>query len=239
MDEEQADEEQGKYSTSTIIIVVIAVIVIFFLAFLLYYYSTAPIHFVLEGSVLTPKNNNIIATKESEPPRIIPTNIIEFIPPVILPAVQKDGECSSSSFADPYREDAWRCMVQNDIYDPCFTTSKEGFVYCQVGIDGSTGFLLKLKQALPEASLPEVKQSNLVWFVELKDGTYCSPFTVPRPSFGKDQIAYYECRPKNSVLLGDLIEGVVWKANEAILTKVGDTWKINSLQQVDINMVWR
>ena len=117
-------------------------------------------------------------------------------------------------------------------------------------MDASTGFLMKLTQVLPKVSVPATTQDNWAWYVKLKDGTECSPFTGTRPFFGTGPdapVAYYGCKSNDKtqeiMLLGDLTEGTVWEAQEATLTKVGGvpsgSWTIQSTKQVDIDTVWQ
>lgn len=230
-----------KYSISTIVITVLAIIIILALSFLFYYYATKPAPAVSYAGHI-----NTVVQQTPAVSQIVPTNVITFSPPNVLPTGQKSGNCFASSVAMPFRTDAWRCMVVNAIYDPCFSVNKKGFVYCQVGIDESTGFLMRLTKALPKPDIPPVMQNNWAWYVMLKDGTECSPFTGTRPFFGTGpgaQVAYYGCKSndknKQIDLLGDLTEGTVWTATEALLTKTGTNWTINSTQQVDINTVWQ
>jgi len=242
-------KHNGKYSISTIVVTSVVVIIILVLGFFLYYFLSKSIPLTSEGfSSTVVKNNNknniqvSPALKEPPPPQIIPTNVINFTPPQILPVVQKSGKCFASSIASPFRQDAFRCMVGSSIYDPCFTINKNGFVYCQIGIDDSTGFLMKLTQALPRVSVPKNIQTNWAWYLKLEDGTACAPFTGSRPNFGSD-IAYYGCKSADKeqqiVLVGDLIEGSVWLAKELIVVKNGTSWVTKSSAQVKINTVWK
>ncbi len=237
-------EEQKKYSVSTIIITVLAVIIILVLAFLFFYYSTTPAPIVLQ-QVSAP-----VVKKEPPVSQIVPTDIIKFAPPETLPTIQKNGKCFASSVAQPFRQDAFRCMVGNSIYDPCFETTQKGAVFCQMSPFSSDSFLIKLTQALPKASVPQTAQDNWAWFLTLKDGTQCSPFTGTRPFFGTGpdaKVAYYGCKSNDKtqqiVLLGDLTQGTVWTAAEAILTKPGGvpsgSWTIQSTQQVEVDTVWQ
>lgn len=233
------------YSKSTIIITVSVIIIILVLASLFSY-------FAIKVGTIPPTVQQAPRQKVVKPvaPAITPTNIVVFMPPETLPTVQKTGNCFASSIAQPYRKDAWRCTVKNAIYDPCFSVAQKGFVYCQVGIDASTGFLMKLTQALPKPEVPAAAQDNWAWFLTLKDGTQCSPFTGTRPFFGQgpnSEIAYYSCKSDNPdqqiMLLGDLAKNTVWTANEAILVKSGGVptgpWVINSTKVADIDTVWQ
>lgn len=234
-------EDQKNYSILTIIITAIVVIIILLLAFLFYYFSTRPVPVVSEEpAAATP-------VKESEAPQVVPTNVINFISPETLPTEKKSGYCWVNSIAQPYRQDAWRCMVGNEIYDPCFETADKSVVFCQMNPLDSESFLIKLTKPLPEPDVPDTVQTNWAWFLELEDGTYCSPFTGTRPFFGNPPnvlVAYYGCKSddKNEqiVLMDDLtIDGTVWTANKTILTKSGASWVIKSSEQVKVKTVWQ
>lgn len=241
MQEEQPKTK--KYSASTIIITSLAVIIILVLAFFLYYYSASPVPSVPEESGGVSKVVKENVAKEPEIAQIAPTNVVNFAPPQTLPTVQKSGKCFSSSIAQPYRQDAFRCQVLNQIYDPCFTTTRAGVVFCQMNPLATDTFLIKLTQALPKAPELKDKKTNWAWFLKLENGAICSPFTGTRPSFGGNKIAYYGCKSDNKdeqvVLLGDLTEGYIWLADEAVLVKSGANWTIKSSRQVNIDTVWK
>ena len=196
-------------------------------------------------------------TKNKQPAtQTTPTNVIKFTMPEMAPKAvgypEQDGNCFASSVAEPYRQDAFRCMVENSIYDPCFSLTdasgqaQKGLVYCQVNPLKPDSFLIKLTKDLPKPEVPSTLQDNWAWFLTLKDGTQCSPFTGTRPFFGTGpdaQVAYYGCASKNVdeqvVLLGDLTKGNVWTAEEAILKTNGTNWAIISTQKVEIDTIWK
>lgn len=239
------DENKETYSILEIIVTIAAIMIILVLAFFLYYYYTKPI----------PSSPGIsvgVATQEKKPAaqKIVPTTVIKFTASETLPLSkkypEKSGSCFAGSIAAPFRQDAFRCIVTNSIYDPCFSVTKTGFVYCQVNIDVSTGFLIKLTKALPKPEILQNTQDNWAWYVKLQDGTECSPFTGTRPFFGEGanaQVAFYGCKSSDKnqqiVLLGDLAEGNVWTAREAVLVKTVTAWTIKSTQKVDIDTVWQ
>ncbi len=211
------------------IVVACAIIIILILAFLFYFFTIK--------SVPLP---------EMPAEQALPTKVVKFTAPEDLPSAQKAGQCFASSIAQPFREDTFRCMVVNEIYDPCFKTIEDGFVYCQVNPLDADPFLISLTKPLPASEMPQEKQTNWAWFLKLENGTICSPFTGTRPFFGQGetaQIAYYGCQSKNInqqiVLLGDLIEGTTWEANMAILEKGKASWEIESTKKVEINTVWQ
>jgi hypothetical protein len=236
--------KKNKNSVATITVTALAIIIILVLGFLFYYFSVKSISLAgIETASISGSVNNVVV---KTPPTEF-TNVMHFTPSEVLPKETKNGNCQSSSVAEPYREDAFRCMVDNDIYDPCFLTSQDGFVFCQVNPLAPEAFLIKLSKPLPEPFLPEVMQENWGWFVKLKDGNYCSPFTGTRPFLGTgydEEVAYYGCKSTDKdqqvVLIGDLTKGNVWTANEAILIQQSDkSWTINLIQQVDIDTVWQ
>lgn len=183
---------------------------------------------------------------EVETPVVVPTDVISFVVPKVLPKVQKSGKCFSGSVAAP-RQDAFRCMVENSIYDPCFSiVGKPGFVYCQNGVQESTGFLIKLTEALPKTTLSKDIKDTWSWYVVLKDGTTCSPFTGTRPFFGTTpniKVGYYGCssadKNQQVVLIGDLVKGKVWTAQKALPQKSGTGWVLKSVETVDVQTVWQ
>ncbi len=223
-------EEKSKNNTTNIIVTAIAVLIIIFLAFLLYKYSVKPIPEAIQPAALKP-----IAK---------PTKIISFLPADILPKTVQNGSCWENSVAYPFRQDAWRCMVENNIIDPCFSAKQDGYVICPGNPQKDEGVAIKLTKPLPKAETPKETQDNWAWFLILKDGTFCSPFTGTRPFFGPDQAAYYGCNSaddtKQILLLNDLEKGNIWKATEAILTKnASGSWTINSAKQADIDTIWQ
>ena len=234
-----------KYSISTIIVTSLAIIIILVLAFLLYYYSLKNASSYGVSTVAEKNTNTKILNQTSS--KNISTNVIIFTAPKSSSRSneypEKSGNCFASSISAPFRQDAFRCMVTNLIYDPCFTVAEKGFVYCQIGIDKSTGFLIKLTNALPAASAPVTTQDNWAWYLKLKDGTECAPFTGTRPFFSQTQIAYYGCKSKNNNeqvdLIGDLVKGDVWTAVEAVIVENGANYSVKSIQQVEIDTVWQ
>jgi hypothetical protein len=66
------------------------------------------------------------------------------------------GYCWTSSIASN-RSDAYRCMVENAIYDPCFTRNASSLV-CPQNLVQNTGLALKLTKPLPPAASPQAAQ---------------------------------------------------------------------------------
>ncbi len=233
------EENKKNISVSTIVITAIAIIIIVVLAVLFYYYSEK-IKSLPNFEQVIYGNKNVSA-KKLKTPIIEATNIIVFKIPALLPESTKQGKCLGISVAEPFREDAFRCQVSNQIYDPCFSAAQGGVVFCQMNPLVNDSFLIKLTQALPKLSLPKEKLTNWAWFVKLKDGTFCSPFTGTR-LLVQSETAYYGCKSSKDeqvVLIGDLTEGITWQARKAVITKQGQDWIIKSSEQVSIDTVWQ
>jgi len=151
----------------------------------------------------------------------------------------REGSCWTNSLA-VWREDAWRCTVGNDIYDPCF--SSDGSVICGASpITPTTSFTLTLTEALPAPELPQ-DTANHAWLVELADGTVCGFATGATGGVGDDRINYLCPSPDPSqtvVLLGDLQPGAVWMARRAVLTGSMPNLTVLESVEVPIRTVWR
>lgn len=174
------------------------------------------------------------------------TEIIYYAPPQTLPDAVQSGSCFANSIADPYRADAWRCTVGNEIYDPCFETSKSGTLLCGMNpLKDYPGFQLKLLSPLPNASAPKATSNNWGWLVVLSDGTYCTPFTGTRPFSSSGQVAYYSCKaakPGENMIFGDLNNknSDFWTAKVGSLAKSGSfPPSVENESDVMVSKVWQ
>jgi hypothetical protein len=184
------------------------------------------------------------------------TDIIKYTPPLTVAQTlteTQEGNCWVGSIAAT-RPDAYRCMVGNEIHDPCFLLP--GGTTAQCGMDPTLnrpGFLLKLTgpAPTPEPMTPDVtdEYAKSGWLIALSDGTVCSPATGAMGTAGGMDMHYY-CRgvqpPKEGdfgpVLLGDLItDQPTWMALEAQLAPPGATGElqIEMSKTVAISTVWQ
>ena len=245
-------EAPKKSSASAIVIAVIASVIIVALAGA-YYYSI--VYLPAFNPELADAGNVEETASVQQPAEVLPapepepqepsTSIITFAVPAILPATEKDGYCWVNSAAQPYRADAWRCMVENSIYDPCFivpSIDSISKVFCQMDPLAPDAFLINLTKPLPEPSLPQDLPDNWAWFLEFEDGTVCAPYTGTRP-FINGKTAYYGCRSgvknETAVLTGDLKKGTMWAAEKSVLVKNGAIWTVKSSEQANIKTVWQ
>ncbi len=148
---------------------------------------------------------------------ITATQVITYTPG--LPTGEpQTGNCWTSSLA-VWRADAWRCMVGNELYDPCFSSGEN--VICNADPQTPTsGFALTLTEPLPAPEVPQDTAGH-AWLIELADGTVCGYATGATGGVGDERFNYLCPSPdpgQQVVILGDLKPGVVWMAHRAVVS---------------------
>lgn len=172
------------------------------------------------------------------------TKVIKYIFPATLPEDIRSGNCFEKSIAQPYRQDAFRCTVNSSIYDPCFANDKKDKIVCQMNPLIDNVFTINFSQPLPIVGIIKNLQNNWAWFIELEDGTICSPYTGTKPIIDKET-ATYGCKPKVKgnldVLVGDLSVGKIWTAKRIIVVRdnVGTGWNTQFSGIVNIKTIWQ
>lgn len=227
----------------TFFVIILAISVIFGLAFLFYYFATnSPFVAYNLPQTDTTTSQNQQAEGQVVTPEKPTTKIISFQIPDQFPKDTKNGSCWTNSLAQPYRQDAWRCISDNAIYDPCFETEQSGTLFCQMNPLVDSSFLMNITTPLPVIQGAVAEKDNWAWFVKLSDGTICSPFTGTRPQVGNDA-AFYGCKSQDKnqqiVLVGDLIRGDVFTAKRATLEKQGTAFVLKSTDTVEIDTIWQ
>lgn len=182
------------------------------------------------------KNTPVVETSE-----ISNTEVIHYMPPEILPKKILDGYCWTSSLATK-RTDAWRCMNDNSILDPCFNLPQSEKIICPNNpADKNDDLLLNLTKPLPkpDPQLNEFQSGEYVWYIELQNGSYCLPIIGASAFVGNDR-ANFLCESEEYIM-GKINAGLVWTAKKAILSPVdqqsGD-FTIKSSEEVSIKKVW-
>ena len=178
--------------------------------------------------------------------KITETKIIRYIP--LIPSEEREGYCWTNSNIVK-RSDVWRCMIGNEIFDPCYTVQDKITIVCGAlpDIDKPSGFVLKLNQPLPTPDVAE-RPSSSASMIELEDGTICD--FISGASGATDGVRSerinYSCRIKglNVIVFGDIQPGTVWIAEKGILIeqKTRDDlppFMVNDLQKVMIRTVWQ
>jgi len=162
-----------------------------------------------------------------------PTQVITF-KPTTIPAETQTGSCFASAIGLG-REDAYRCMVDNQIYDPCFAVDDAPTVVCGANpATGETGFVLQLTEPLPA---PDLGQVSMPWLVELADGQVCGLMTGTVLGVD-DRIAPYGC-PDRSYLFEDFQQGEVWMAEKAVFGVNENGYFVEQSEMVPISVVWQ
>jgi hypothetical protein len=105
------------------------------------------------------------------------------------------GHCFSGSLA-ANRNDAWRCLSKNFLYDPCFSSSKaRGIVLCPAAAWKRTGLKIVLSKGLPTkfGNKRAPSTQGLPWAMETFSGIKCSAFTGTAPALD-GHAGRYGCR---------------------------------------------
>ncbi len=144
------------------------------------------------------------------------TEVIQFTPAIPTGPAQS-GRCWTNSLA-VIRDGAWRCMMDNDIADPCFAVGEKPTMVC--GADpaaNKAGFIVNLTEPLPKSDIPaQARQAYQGWLIRLADGTLCG-FATGATTGVNGERANYLCTDQ-SVILGDLKPGQVWTAQKAVVS---------------------
>lgn len=143
---------------------------------------------------------------------------VTWFTPSVPPGPTQEGSCWIRSIAAD-RPGAWRCMIGNQIHDPCFQvppTPNE--VVCDANpVLGKSGFVMKLSKPLPLVTETPAA-SPPPWMLQLEDGSVCEPFTGTRPAVN-DEPALWSCikpgvppSPRTNSLVTKVHPGKVWTA---------------------------
>jgi hypothetical protein len=104
------------------------------------------------------------------------------------------GSCFSGS-SEANRNNAWRCIIGNFIYDPCFSSSAApGIVLCPNHAWSRSGTEIKLKKALPTQFANKTKPSTkgTPWAMQTTSGLKCV-LQGMGPFLNKNVFADYAC----------------------------------------------
>ena len=175
------------------------------------------------------------------------TQVTEYIPD--LPSKTRIGQCWTSSLTLS-RSTAWRCMIADEIYDPCFELINpfdvrvNSKVVCNADpYNSDESFLVELEQALPEPdsyakNSLDNKEPDNAWILELSDGRLCY-FNTGATAARYERLNYF-CDSRNSgedtFVMGLPTIGAQWKAYTVVLSQNKDLIKN---EWVSINRVWR
>lgn len=181
-----------KGTNKVIIVVVLILIVIFGIG----EFFAAPVATPVTPAASSSATSPAVTTA----PQAAATDVIQYealAPAGSMPV--KEGSCWTNSIAAPFRGDAWRCTVGNNISDPCFQIPGEQKLLCNVNptvpVSTST-FVLQLTKPLPKSQpVQGVQPSGMGWLIELQGGTLCTPYTGTLPFTESGDVASYACAP--------------------------------------------
>lgn len=161
----------------------------------------------------------------------------------------RKGYCWSASNAID-RPGAWRCIVDNAIYDPCFSDPTLGSsVIC--GADparGPRGFILDLIKPLPKPR-GDYLADPILWMAKLADGSICE-LTTGTASWVNGKVLPYECSDsrecsddgKCSYLTGittDFKHGTVWRVEKIAFRSTNGRTKQIKRESIAIVKAWK
>ncbi len=190
-------------------------------------------------------------TTASSTPVIPPTTLIKYVPSQPSASIKVvNGSCWTNSIAAPFRADAWRCTVGNNISDPCFQIPNSANLLCNINptvTNATSSFVLKLTKPLPKPQIPQgLAPKDWAWLIQLSDGTLCTPFTGTLPAIAGDHSANYSCAPgplgDNLLIFDDLdTSRPVWTADVGTLSQNGTSTlpTIATSQTVTIAGIWQ
>jgi hypothetical protein len=173
------------------------------------------------------------------------TEIITYTPPLPTGAAQV-GRCWTASLA-VWRDGAWRCMVENSIYDPCFATTGSPTAVCGGNpLANRATFTLELSEPLPQTTPlpPSPDAENHAWVLLLADGTMCTYATGATGGVDGKRVNYL-CSGTDLaagsfiVVLGDPQMGTVWQAEKARLSSGPQGIVATEVSTVPVRTVWR
>lgn len=159
-------------------------------------------------------------------PPVTETEFIEFFPQGPLAKTAR-GECWTSSNILP-RVNAWRCMVGNQIYDPCFSQSwTSPWVACDIDPvrDGALGVGLRVNLTSPLPDDGWTEEWGFDWVIELEDGQKCTYLGVDSFTV-EDGDVNYACAGADYIL-GDTFQhdddpdGLIYYAEKVRLSPDG------------------
>jgi len=141
------------------------------------------------------------------------------------------GTCLGASIAAPPREDAFRCLLGNRIYDPCFSLGG-GLVGCDVDPEaGAAAIAIAMNSDLPRIERSSQWTAPAGWLVFLVDGALCQPATGATGSVA-GKLATYRC-DDGRWILGELEQEEVW------LAMALDPTLPDAPREVQVAVIWR
>jgi hypothetical protein len=140
------------------------------------------------------------------------TQVIRFNPSGIRRTLETSADCWETSLAAP-RANAWRCIVVNTIYDPCFSVSAQAsYVICDADPAGDArGLKVALAHPLSVVSISS-EAGTQAWKMRLTDDSVCSFITGASGLVGGERINY-DCT-NGALIIGFPQRSRIWTVKE-------------------------
>jgi len=160
------------------------------------------------------------------------TKVVVFHPAGTAGSPQR-GTCDMGESLALDRSDAWRCMVGNEIFDPCFSlVPHASSVICDADPQHPTGIVVVLPAKLPSHGPAHNAQA---WMLRLGDGTICGFLTGATGEIANQRINY-GCTNKNEIIGSPQAQGAV---QYATAVKVDKNYKPISIFAISIATIWK
>ena len=161
-----------------------------------------------------------------------PTKVVVFHPAGAVGS-PRQGTCDMGESLALDRSDAWRCMVGNEIFDPCFSLAQHaGRVICDADPTHPTGIVVVLPGPLPTHAPAHNAQA---WMLKLGDGTICGFLTGATGGVANQRINY-GCTNRNEVIGSPQPQGAV---QYATVVKVDKKYRPISIFAISIATIWK
>ena len=226
----------------------ITVIVVAFMVFSMILFTVAGV--ISSFGIGIKNNQSNTDSNNSNILKITKTDIINYTPTNISSETKKEsGYCFASSASDPQNVNAFRCMVQNNVLDPCFLIPSSTNLLCNVDFQNpnqTSSFILQNIKPLPK--FKTVSSTNILGTgILLADGTYCSSFTdtLPFSSTSNGYKAYYSCISNDlneEYIFNEINTSTpIWEAIVGSLSKSTSTYPplAQNLKLIQVKTVWR
>lgn len=169
---------------------------------------------------------------------VLQTTIVDYKPEI--PLERKQGTCFSNSNIVSGTT-AYRCSVENEIYDPCIVGADGQTLVCQSDPTvKKSGFALDRDGELPEVEEDETEVLR-PWVVELASGRLCTLPDTIIPPVGEEEVTY-TCVSSNQdrdvVIAGELKQGKLWNAKRVVLDNSERPLSIVQEGIVPLKTVW-
>jgi hypothetical protein len=127
------------------------------------------------------------------------------------------GSCWTNALTTD-RPDAWRCMVRDDIYDPCFAAASGRVVACAEDPFNKRVLLVTLSKPLPKSENPTTRflqPQGEPWGLRLVSGETCS-FATGATDVAQGMRMNYECKGNDFIVGFADRSKPVWTAHSIV-----------------------